>query len=31
MDALKVIEQHGGVEVRYDRLASYYGDVKGHR
>ncbi len=28
MDALKVIEQHGGVEVRYDRLASYYGDVK---
>lgn len=26
VEALKLIEQHGGVEVRYDRLASYYGN-----
>ncbi|MGI6549294.1 MAG: hypothetical protein ACOX4Q_04520 [Syntrophomonadales bacterium] len=26
IDALKQIEKHGGVDVRYDRLAVYYGD-----
>ena len=26
IDALKQIEKHGGVDVRYDRLAAYYGD-----
>ncbi len=26
IEALKLIEKHGGVDVRYDRLAAYYGD-----
>lgn len=26
IEALKQIEMHGGVDVRYDRLAAYYGD-----
>ncbi|MGE5544329.1 MAG: hypothetical protein ACM3UW_05085 [Bacillota bacterium] len=26
IEALKQIEKHGGVDVRYDRLAAYYGD-----
>ena len=26
IEALKEIEKHGGVDVRYDRLAVYYGD-----
>ncbi|NLW44939.1 MAG: hypothetical protein GXY92_07120 [Syntrophomonadaceae bacterium] len=26
IEALKEIEKHGGVDVRYDKLAAYYGD-----
>jgi len=26
LEALKIIDQHGGVDVRYDRLAAHYGD-----